>query len=219
MEEDQSHLEKEFYSIQSIIESTENDFEQKLLYISSGALVLSLTLLEKVLKFENCQYVISLIIGWAFLVVALLINLISQQVSAHFLRLQLKEINEGVKHRVRSKRVAARNDKTICINWSTIVFLILGIGCIIFFTPQNAILQSQQQNITTNNTTMCNKNASNPLNEGRTAHEPQIEQRGRTAAIPFSPSTTQQGSSNGSSQSQTANTNNNQTSNPSTNKK
>ena len=213
MADDQSHIEKEYYNIQSIIEATENDFEQKLLYISSGALVLSLTLLEKVLKFENCQYVSILVLGWILLVVALLINLVSQQVSAHYLRLQLKEINEGIEYRVRSKRIASRNGKTICINWITITLLFLGIGCIIFFSAQNAILQSKQKT----NTTMCKKTSSTPLNEGRTAPTPYVEQRGRTSAIPFSPAPTQQGSSNSSGQSQSTNSGDNQSSSTSNN--
>lgn len=213
MAEDQSHLEQEYYNTQSIIEATENDFEQKLLYISSGALVLSLTLLEKVLKFENCQYVSFLVLGWILLVFALLINLVSQQVSAHYLRLQLKDINEGIKYRVRSKRIASRNGKTICINWITIVLLFLGIGCIIFFSAQNAILQSKQKN----NTTMSKKTSSAPLNEGRTAPTPYVEQRGRTSAIPFSPAPTQQGSGNSSVQSQSTSSGDNQSSSTSNN--
>ena len=64
---------------------------------------------------------------------------------------------------------------------------------------------------------MSKKTSTTPLNEGRTAPTPYVEQRGRTSAIPFSPAPTQQGSSNNSGQSQSTSSDGNQSSSTSNN--
>jgi len=59
--------------IQDLITKSEDEFEKKLLYIGAGALLLSLTLVEKILKLENSCCIWFLISGWISLVLSLLL--------------------------------------------------------------------------------------------------------------------------------------------------
>lgn len=192
--EDKDYLEKEFNQVQSVIDATESDFEQKLLYISSGALLLSLTLLEKVLKFESCEYVVFLILGWSLLALTLIVNLASQQLSAHFLRLQQSDINSELSFDDRKAKVEIRNRITFRVNMLTIIFLVLGLVFIIIFSGHNAVIQSK----TKPNITMCSKSNNNQGSSSNATNSSQVESRGRSNVVPFNPSSSN-GSSNGSS--------------------
>jgi hypothetical protein len=66
--------------IQERINKTEDHFDTKILYIGAGALLLSLTLLEKIIQLETSTGIWILITGWVLIVGSLLLNLASHPI-------------------------------------------------------------------------------------------------------------------------------------------
>jgi hypothetical protein len=145
MAEEQNKPEKEI--IQDLITKSEEEFEKKITYIGAGALLLSLTLVEKVIKFENSQLTGFLIAGWSTLVLSLLINLLSHLISKLYLRKIQYEIFNKVDIGIRIKK----HKRRVCIidsfNWSSAISLILGIVFIVVFASVNAQKHSPNKEI------------------------------------------------------------------------
>ncbi len=147
--------------IQEVISKTEDHFEGKLTYISAGALGLTLTFIEKIIPLDDSSSVSFLIIGWSLLVLTLMLNLSSHLISKYFLNKTLLELdkNEGSKY-IKSLylKVIKRNKKIDCINWITVVLLILGISSIVVFVSINSMRKTSnydhrvKQNRTINKT-------------------------------------------------------------------
>ena len=128
--------------LQNVINSTEDHFEQKLTYISAGALGLTLTFIEKIIPLETSIGLTFLIMGWGFLVMTLLLNLCSHMISKVFIMKSRKEYDEispeGSVMELYNK-VNRRNEKIDLINWATIVLLFFGISFIVLFASLNSI--------------------------------------------------------------------------------
>lgn len=89
--------------IQDIIANSEAEFEKKITYISAGALLLSLTLLEKIISLENSTYLGLIIAGWIILVLTLIINLVSHLIAKIFLRKSQLDIDNKIEYKIRKK--------------------------------------------------------------------------------------------------------------------
>lgn len=140
--------------VQELITRSEDEFEKKITYISAGALLLSVTLVEKILQLDNSSFVWILISGWVFLVLTLIVNLLSHLVSKYFLRKNIDDIDESVEYSIRLKR---HNNRTFCIellNWVSVFLLILGISAMVTFTSLNASQGYHKKNIK-NESTDC----------------------------------------------------------------
>ena len=87
--------------IEEVITKSEDDFEKKITYIGAGALLLSLTLLDKIIKFEVSSGIGYLIAGWIVLIISLLTNLLSHLVSKIQLRKAQQEVRDKVKFDIR----------------------------------------------------------------------------------------------------------------------
>ena len=135
---------KDREAFQKAIENSENDFEKNLTYISAGALGLSLAFIEKIVKLENADYSVFLIVGWALLMLTLGINLVSHLVSKHFIKLSRDEFDK--KERSVILKIKKRNGKIDCINWVTVIFLILGISSIVVFSSINTVSMAKNKN-------------------------------------------------------------------------
>lgn len=128
--------------LQDVINRSEEHFEQKITYISAGALVLSLTLIEKIIDFTGAVSIIFLILGWVILACTLFINLVSHQISKVYVRMTLKEIDKDLDLSTIITNVRKRNIRIEKINWGCIFLLALGIISIIIFTSINALEKS-----------------------------------------------------------------------------
>jgi len=134
--------------IQDVIGKTEDHFEQKLTYISSGALGLTLTFIEKIIPLENSVSLIFLISGWGFLVLTLLLNLSSHMITKHYLIKTQLEIDKSEDpeylHSIYLKVI--RRNKTIdFINWISVGLVILGISSIVIFASINSVQKANRQ--------------------------------------------------------------------------
>ena len=135
--------------IQDVIDKTEDHFEEKLTYISAGALVLTLTFIEKIIPLRDAFAVIFLVIGWGLLVLSLLLNLSSHLISKYLLYKSLLELDENSDTTyLRSLYLKAirRNKRIDCINWITVGLLILGISSIVIFASINSVQKASKQN-------------------------------------------------------------------------
>lgn len=125
--------------LQDLITKSEVEFEKKILYIGAGALLLSLTLIDKVISLEGSEDVGFLVTGWCCLVLTLLINLLSHLISKIHLRKAVKEIQDKIDITTRQKSHRKRLIIIESINWISVVCLIVGVSMVVAFASLNAI--------------------------------------------------------------------------------
>lgn len=116
-------------------DKSEDNFEKSLTYISAGALGLSLTFIEKIVPIESSLHIWTLILAWIFLGLTLFLNLVSHLISSYYSRKSQDELDNGDENI--NDKIDKRNRKMTIINWTTVIFLMLGISFIIFFTSIN----------------------------------------------------------------------------------
>lgn len=141
-------------SVQNVINKCEDEFEKKTLYIAAGSLGLSLSF---VVDLESRLWLWLLLFGWSMLVGCILINLVSQLLPRHFAEKTLKDIDdECQKSREEfdpndiNTKITKRNVCTKRINYTTTVFLILGIGFVLAYAGINiANVQNMKEDVTT----------------------------------------------------------------------
>lgn len=156
-------------SIQRMIEKSGDDFEKNLTYISAGALGLSLTFIEKIIKIEDSNYRLYLIGGWIFLALTLFVNLIShlnsrssgEKSNEEFSEISVSDKDYKSKMDILINKIKRRNKLINWINYATLLFLILGISLIIIFISLNVMSKT---------------------NEVKTS--PKMEQKGLTIPVP-----------------------------------
>lgn len=142
--------------IQEVIGKTEDYFEEKLTYISAGALGLTLTFIEKIIPLTDSVGTVFLVMGWGFLVMTLLLNLSSHLISKQYLfktQIELDKSNDTKNLKDIYLKVIKRNKRTECINWITVGLLIFGISCIVTSVSINSFNKSTSIINTTNNVT------------------------------------------------------------------
>lgn len=120
---------------EATLNKSQDDFEKQLVYISGGALAVSMFLMEKVVKDlakAECKWL--LIACWATLGFTLIVNLLS-----HFLCVQFnyKTIEEIDADTYNFSKARTRNRIVKIINAATLVTLISGIILLIIFTSIN----------------------------------------------------------------------------------
>ena len=126
-----------------IINTSNEQFEKQLVYISGGGLALSFIVIEKVLKeFFTTQYKIVLIIGWVALAATLLLNLFSHKkaIDTHSATLKhIKDVLRDSKIKYDSDSIDKRNQRISKLNTTSLCLLSLGLTCLIFYTSINLL--------------------------------------------------------------------------------
>jgi len=135
---------KNIIELGKIIDKSEDDFENKLTYITAGALGLSFAFIEKIVNIESSIYKWILISGWSFLSITLLINLVSHLLSkrvAYNLMNDLEILDKDDLDKVNdfNNKVLFKNSITEKINYFTVGFLIMGILSIVLFSAINIL--------------------------------------------------------------------------------
>lgn len=104
-------------------------FDKNILYISSGALGLSMTFLSDVVDLPNATCKVLLTISWVVLTLTILISLVSHYLSMKALNLEMKNLYLDVKNKM---------DKWVKgLNISMLVTLPLGILFLVIFISIN----------------------------------------------------------------------------------
>lgn len=122
--------------INAITES-ESDFEKNLVYLSAGALTLSMGFIEKVIPFEKAFFKWLIIVSWIFLASTLLLNLASHLISAGNSSKTREEMDNGMDYKLLMKHLNCRNKSIRIINWISYILFALGIIFILLFSTLN----------------------------------------------------------------------------------
>ena len=131
----QAELIKYREELLEILHKSQEAFEKQLSYISAGCLVLSIGYVKDIVKdIENAEYRAFLMVGWVFMILTLLMNLVSHLIAVRYYRLAISEINNFT---FENKRSIKRFDTITILNWACLVFLVLGILAIVIFINQN----------------------------------------------------------------------------------
>lgn len=134
------HTDKsEFEITQELITKSEDEFEKKITYIAAGALLLSLTFIEKVIQIESSTGKLFLVLSWIFLICTLITNLVSHLVVKIHLRKVQQEITDKLDYETRVKNHRKRIFISESFNWTSVSLLIAGIAMIIVFASHNAL--------------------------------------------------------------------------------
>ena len=185
------NLKSEKDIIQELITKSEEEFEKKITYIGAGALILSLTLLEKLFKLETSSGTFFLILSWSLLIFSLLINLISHLVAKLNLRAAENEIDLSIDSKTRINNYKKRLNQMEWFNWTSAITLVLGILFILVFAAVNTVKHHTQTIVPKNDTIKVEiinqqhlimtpikneqENGKERLNEGFSNPRPQIE--------------------------------------------
>lgn len=117
---------------------SDDDFEKYITFISSGALIITLTFVEKISPLNHSTHKWILIAGWGFLASTLLINLISHYLSSRFNEKTIQNLDEGMVHEKLTSKIKERNNVISVLNIISIISLGIGIVSILLFAAINA---------------------------------------------------------------------------------
>ncbi len=162
----QTDKEKSRELLAEIKGKSDDDYEKNITYIAAGTLVLSMTFIEKIVTLNKSYAIWTLIISWTILVLTLLVNLISHQLSSLFHEKTIEDFdNDDPKI---FDNIKARNKIIRSINWGTTFGLTTGIVFLILFCSINSIKMAND------NKNLHNPNDSNYIEKGRTITAPLI---------------------------------------------
>ena len=116
---------------------SEDDYEKYITLISSGALGLSITFIEKVVPLQTATSKWLLIVGWVLLTVTLLVSLLSHFFSRKFSEKTIEDVDNNANFEIISNNINRRNNYIDIFNFTTIMTLFLGIISIVIFISIN----------------------------------------------------------------------------------
>ncbi len=115
-------------------------FEKNLLYITSGALGISITFLSDIVVLENAKLFWLLVTSWSLFTIVIFVNLISHYFS-------MKSMNHELKHFLKEQKPKNKFEKFVKnMNLSMIFGLPLGLVFLILFLSLNLKSMSKQNN-------------------------------------------------------------------------
>lgn len=119
----------------TLMYKSQDMFEKQLSYISAGSLALSMGFIKDIIKdIHKATERWSLNLGWFFLGLTLLLNLISHIVASKQFGAIIKDIDENC---YAQPTAFKRINRISILNMVSIGFLVLGIFSIIYFTSIN----------------------------------------------------------------------------------
>jgi hypothetical protein len=123
--------------IEDAINVSQSDFEKNIVYLSSGALALSMGFIEKIVSFEKASNKWIVILSWVFLASTLLLNLASHLISVANSTKSREEMDSGMVFNTLIERISCRNKLMRIINWISYVFFAIGVGSAVIFCSIN----------------------------------------------------------------------------------
>lgn len=129
--------EKDRDKISDAIDESQTDFEKKLVYLSAGALALSIGFIEKVIKLNDASSRWLLVASWGLLASTLLLNLASHLISVRNSTKAREEMDKGTKYEILVERISFRNRIMRTLNWITYSLFALGVIFTVIFCSVN----------------------------------------------------------------------------------
>jgi hypothetical protein len=128
---------KDREKISDAIDESQSDFEKNLVYLSAGALALSIGFIEKVIKLQDASSRWLLIASWGLLASTLLLNLASHLISVRNSTKAREEMDKGTTYEILVERISCRNKIMRTLNWVTYGFFALGVIFTVVFCSIN----------------------------------------------------------------------------------
>ncbi len=125
---------------------SEDDYEKYITLISSGALGLSITFIEKIVPLKNATEKWILIAGWILLTITLFVSLLSHFYSRRYSEITIEDIDNDLNYDTIADNINRRNKYLEWFNFSTISTLFLGIISIVIFVSINIYIMSNNPN-------------------------------------------------------------------------
>lgn len=128
------------YRLSLLLEKSKSDdhFEKYITLISSGALGLTITFIDKISPLENAVFIWIISIGWFFLTATLFVNLLSHYISSKNNAKAVQDIDDDKGYDEIVNGINSRNKKMSGLNLASIYTLALGLLCILIYTSINA---------------------------------------------------------------------------------
>ncbi len=123
--------------IEDAISESQNDFEKNLVYLSAGALALSMGFIEKIVSFEKANNKWIVIVSWVFLASTLLLNLASHLISVGNSTKAREEMDSGMEYNKLIERISCRNKLMRIINWISYFLFAFGVASAVIFCSIN----------------------------------------------------------------------------------
>lgn len=123
--------------IEDAINESQSDFEKNLVYLSAGALVLSIGFLEKIISFDKASNKWIVIVSWGILASTLLLNLASHLISVGNSTKAREEMDMGMEYNKLIERISCRNKLMRTINWISYVLFAFGVISVVVFCAIN----------------------------------------------------------------------------------
>ena len=126
-----------------------DSFEKAMTFITSGALVLTLTFHDKIVPVGNAEAIFLIAIGWVLLAITLFVNLVSHYLSSKSLNKSADEIDQVISYQLTfddfNRNLESRNRNIDRLNKSTIWTLGIGLLAIIMYVTINIYNGKKEQ--------------------------------------------------------------------------
>lgn len=123
--------------IQDAINESQSDFEKNLVYLSAGALTLSMGFIEKIIPFDKASNKWLLITSWTLLASTLLLNLASHLISVRNSTKAREEMDSGMEYAKLIERIGCRNQIMRTLNWISYSLFAIGVLLVVIFCSIN----------------------------------------------------------------------------------
>jgi hypothetical protein len=133
--------------IDKVKESSQNDYEKNIIYITAGTLVLSITFIEKISPLSTAVHIWMIVTSWSFLVFSLGINLLSHWYSAFLATKIQKMLNSlSIPATVINERIDWFNRRMQVLNIGTFTSMFIGLFFLVLYCSNNAYHMSNLEN-------------------------------------------------------------------------
>lgn len=133
--------------IEKVKESSQNDYEKNIIYITAGTLVLSMTFIEKISPLATALSIWMIVTSWSFLAISLAVNLFSHWYSAYLAtRLQKLLNNLSITAAEVNTKIDKFNARMQVFNICTFSSMFFGILFLVLYCSINAYHMSELEN-------------------------------------------------------------------------
>ena len=123
--------------IDDAINESQSDFEKNLVYLSAGALTLSMGFIEKIIPISESTAKPLIVLSWILLAATLLLNLATHLISVRNSTKAREEMDSGMVYDTLIQKISCRNKIMTILNWITYALFSFGVILTVIFCSIN----------------------------------------------------------------------------------